>query len=53
MNSFIFSKAYTSSIGFIKPAIKFNRVVLPHPEGPIIEQNSPLAISKLKSLIAM
>ena len=42
-----FNKISPLSIESIKP-IKFNKVVLPDPEGPVIEINSPLSTVRLK-----
>ena len=42
-----FNKISPLSIESIKPT-KFNKVVLPDPEGPVIEINSPLLTARLK-----
>lgn len=36
-------------VGGRKPAIMFSSVLLPQPEGPTIDTNSPAAISRLTS----
>ena len=40
-------------VGGISPAISDNMVVFPHPDGPIIETNSPSQQLKLNPLIAL
>jgi len=43
----------TPSSGVSKPAMMRSKVVLPQPEGPRREKNSPFLISKLTSLSAL
>jgi hypothetical protein len=48
----IFSIYNDPESGISNPANTLRSVVLPHPDGPIIEKNSPSKISKSISLIA-
>src|SRR5215813_4563810 len=42
----------TPAVGARKPATRFRNVVLPHPEPPTRQTNSPSATSRLRSLSA-
>ena len=37
-------------VGLSRPAMMFRRVLLPHPDGPIMDTNSPSSMWKLTSL---